>query len=85
MIAKYKPELKHDILSALHKADISVYDDSMQLLVYKDIQKALEEIQKYKKGNRNLRRYSYDGEESAKIEKHTFDCGHYNNVIGLFV
>ncbi|MDO5539108.1 MAG: SufBD protein [Eubacteriales bacterium] len=45
VIAKYKPELKNDILSALHRADISVYDDSMQSLVYKDIQKALKEIQ----------------------------------------
>lgn len=46
IIAKYKPELKNDILSALHKADVSVYDDSMQPLVYKDIEKALKEIQK---------------------------------------
>ena len=46
IIAKYKPELKNDILSALYKADVSVYDDSMQPLVYKDIQKALKEIQK---------------------------------------
>ncbi len=46
VIAKYKPELKNDILSALHKANISVYADSMQPLVYKDIQKALKEIQK---------------------------------------
>ena len=46
IITKYKPELKNDILSALHKADISVYDNSMQALVYKDIQKALKEIQK---------------------------------------
>lgn len=46
MIAKYKPELKNDILSALHEADISVYDDSMQSLVYKDIQKTWKEIQK---------------------------------------
>lgn len=46
MIAKYKPELKNDILSALQKADITVYDDSMQPLVYKDIQKAWNEIQK---------------------------------------
>lgn len=45
MIAKYKPELKDDILSALYKADTSIYDDSMQPLVYKDIQKALKEIQ----------------------------------------
>lgn len=45
VIAKYKPEFKNDILLALHRADISVYDDSMQSLVYKDIQKALKEIQ----------------------------------------
>jgi len=45
VIAKYKPELKSDILSALHKADICVYEDSMQPLVYKDIQKARKEIQ----------------------------------------
>jgi len=45
IIAKHKPELKNDILSALYKADVSVYDDSMQPLVYKDIQKALKEIQ----------------------------------------
>lgn len=29
IITKYKPELKNDILSALYKADVSVYDDSM--------------------------------------------------------
>lgn len=46
IIAKHKPELKSDILSTLHKADISIYEDSMQSLVYKDIQKALEIIQK---------------------------------------
>ena len=46
VVAKYKPELRTDILSALHKADISIYEDSMQPLVYKDIQKALKEIQK---------------------------------------
>ena len=46
IVAKYKPDLKNDILSALHKADISIYDDSMQPLVYKDIQKSLKEIQK---------------------------------------
>ena len=45
IIAKYKTELKNDILSELYKADVSVYDDSMQPLVYKDIQKALKEIQ----------------------------------------
>ena len=46
IIAKHKPELKSDILSTLHKADISIYEDSMQSLVYKDIQKTLEIIQK---------------------------------------
>ena len=46
IVAKYKPELKNDILSAIHKADISIYDDSMQPLVYKDIHKSLKEIQK---------------------------------------
>ena len=46
LIARHKPELKNDILSALYKANIFVYDDSMQPLVYKDIQKALKEIQK---------------------------------------
>lgn len=45
MIAKSKPDLKDDILLALQKADVSVYADSMQPLVYKDIQKALKEIQ----------------------------------------
>ena len=45
IIAEYKPELKNDILSALHKANISIYDDSMQSLVHKDIQKVLNEIQ----------------------------------------
>lgn len=47
IIAKEKPELRNDILSALHKANISFYDDSMQPLVFKDIQNALEEIQKF--------------------------------------
>lgn len=46
VIADNKPELKDDIISALRKADISFYADSMQPLVYKDIQKALREIQK---------------------------------------
>ena len=45
IIAKHKPELKNDILSALHKANISIYGDSMQSLVHKDIQKVLNEIQ----------------------------------------
>lgn len=46
LIAEHKPELKEDIRSALYKADISIYDDSMGPLVYKDIQKALKKIQK---------------------------------------
>ena len=46
IIAEYKPELKTDILSALHNANISIYDDSMQSLVCKDIRKALKEIEK---------------------------------------
>ena len=46
IIAKHKPELKNDILSALNKANISIYDYSMQPLVYKDIQKAMKEIKK---------------------------------------
>ena len=46
MIAKNKPELKCDIVSALQKADISIYADSMQSLVYKDIQNSLTEIEK---------------------------------------
>lgn len=45
IIVKYKPELRNDILSALHKANLCIYDDSMQPLVYKDIQKVLKEIQ----------------------------------------
>ena len=45
IVAKYKPDLKNDILSALHKANISIYGDSMQSLVHKDIQKVLNEIQ----------------------------------------
>ncbi len=46
IVAKHKPELKNDILSALNKASISIYDDSMQPLVYRDIQKSLKEIYK---------------------------------------
>lgn len=45
-IAKNKPELKEDIVSALQKADISIYADSMQPLVYKDIQNSLAKIEK---------------------------------------
>lgn len=45
LVARYKPELKNDILSALRKADISGYDEGMQALIYKDIKKALKEIE----------------------------------------
>ena len=41
LIAKNKPELKSDIVSALKKADISIYADSMQPLVCKDIQNSM--------------------------------------------
>lgn len=44
MVAKSKPDLKEDIMVVLRKADVSRYADSMQPLVYKDIQKALAEI-----------------------------------------
>ncbi len=44
MIAKHKPELKNDIVSALKKANISGYADSMRQLVCKDIQNAIAEI-----------------------------------------
>ncbi len=46
MIDKNKPELKADIVSALQKADISIYADSMQPLVYRDIHNSLSEIEK---------------------------------------
>lgn len=44
IIAKYKPELNNNIFSALQTANISIYDNSMQPLIYKDIQQALKEI-----------------------------------------
>lgn len=44
IIAKNKPELRNDIVTALKKANISGYADSMRQLVYKDIQKAIAEI-----------------------------------------
>lgn len=46
MIEKNKPKLKEDIVSALQKADISIYVGGMQSLVYKDIQNSLAEIGK---------------------------------------
>lgn len=46
MLARYKPELKETILFVLHSADVDRYDESMQTLIIKDIQKAVKEIQK---------------------------------------
>jgi len=46
MIAQNKPDLKDGIVSALQKSDITIYADSMQSLVYKDIQNSLAEIEK---------------------------------------
>lgn len=45
MIAEYKPDLREDIILALQKADTSIYADSMQPLVQKDIQETLKTIQ----------------------------------------
>lgn len=43
-IAQYKPDLKNSIIMALRKADPQIYKSSMQSLVYKDIQDALQMI-----------------------------------------
>lgn len=43
-IAKYKPELRNDILRAFEKADASDYAQSMSDLVRKDIRKAIHEV-----------------------------------------
>lgn len=45
-IAKYKPDLKQDILNALHLANPTKYKESMQPLVFKDIQKCIKDIEK---------------------------------------
>jgi hypothetical protein len=45
-IVRYKPDLKLEIENALHRTNPTRYKDSMQLLVLKDIQKALGDIQK---------------------------------------
>lgn len=44
LIAKYKLDLKEDIIRALSNADTSIYADSMQPLVCKDIREALDSI-----------------------------------------
>lgn len=43
-IAKHKPDLAADIVSALHKANPQRYADSMQSLVYGDIRTAIKMI-----------------------------------------
>ena len=44
LLASSKPDLCCDIISALQKADISIYADSMRPLVAKDIQNSLQKI-----------------------------------------
>ncbi|AKN31316.1 SufBD protein [Clostridium carboxidivorans P7] len=43
-IARYKSNLVECIREALMKADASIYDDSMQTLLYKDISSSLKKI-----------------------------------------
>jgi hypothetical protein len=43
-IARYKPDLVECIREALIKADVTIYGDSMQKLVYKDILSSLKKI-----------------------------------------
>ncbi len=45
IVAKFKPDLRLDIINALHRANPSRYKESMQSLVVKDIQKCLNDIQ----------------------------------------
>ena len=45
MISKYKSNLNEKIIVALSKANISIYTDSMQSLIYRDIQNALIELE----------------------------------------
>lgn len=45
-LVQYKPELKDDVINALHMANLSRYKQSMRPLVQKDIQNALEAIKK---------------------------------------
>lgn len=46
VMAKHKPDLRQDILNALHRANPTRYKESMQSLVAKDIQKCLKDIEK---------------------------------------
>lgn len=43
-IAKYKPNSDECIREALMKADVAIYDDSMQTLLHKDISSSLKKI-----------------------------------------
>lgn len=44
IIEEYKPDLKEDIIVALSNSDTTIYADSMQPLVRKDIREALDKI-----------------------------------------
>ena len=46
-IARYKSDLVECIREALLKADVMIYGDSMQTLVYKDILSSLKKIESY--------------------------------------
>lgn len=48
VIAKHKPDLKDDICNALRTANPQIYKSSMQSLVSKDIQDALNAISNFK-------------------------------------
>lgn len=48
VIAKHKPDLKDDICNALRTANPVIYKSTMQSLVYKDIQDALNAISNFK-------------------------------------
>jgi hypothetical protein len=43
-VARYKPDLRDYICNVLHKANPQIYKNSMQSLIYKDIQEALKNI-----------------------------------------
>jgi hypothetical protein len=45
-IVKYKPDLKKDVENALRDANLSRYQENMQALIFKDIHKALGDIEK---------------------------------------
>ena len=48
VIAQYKPDLIDEICRALQKANPQIYKSSMQPLVFRDIQDALQEIANFK-------------------------------------